>query len=337
MPPPETLVAERRDTKPRVRQTLQRPRKVLIALVGLAATATLLFLTWGVDGHWDFALPRRLEQLAALVVVGVAIAVSTVIFHTLTENHILTPSIMGFDALYVLLATSFVFVIGASAFRAIPDLTMFLINATMLVMAATMLYRWVLSDGTRGLYTLVLVGVIASTLFSSVSSFMFRVMDPNEFDSLMSALFASFSSIDTATLGIGSLLLVIALVASWKMVPTLDVLTLGRERAITLGVEYRPVVTKLLIIVACLVAVSTALVGPITFLGLLVANLAYRLTRTYRHSVTFPAAALVSIVALLLGQAFLQHVLTYSGTIASIINLVGGVYFVLLLVREART
>ncbi len=296
-----------------------------------------LFLTWGVDGHWDFALPRRLEQLAALAVVGVAVAISTVIFHTLTENHILTPSIMGFDALYVLLATSFVFLVGGTAYQEIPDLWLFAINTTMLIVGATLLYRWILSDETRGLYTLVLIGVIAGTLFGSITSFMVRVMDPNEFETLMSDLFASFNNIDTQVLGIASAMLLVGTVAAVRMIPALDVLTLGRERAITLGIDYRPLVTRLLIIVAVLVAVSTAMVGPITFLGLLVANLAYRLLGTQRHAVTFPAAAIIAVTALVLGQAAVQHVLSYSGTLGSIINLVGGVFFVILLVGKSRS
>ncbi len=308
---------------------------VLGALVLVTAGSIALFLTWGVDGHWDFALPRRLEQLGALAVVGAAVAVSTVIFQTLTENRILTPSVMGFDALYILLATALVFTLGTERVVGISDLRLFVANTVLLVVVATLAYRWVLSDASRGLYTLVLVGVIASTLFGSLSSFMFRVMDPNEFDLLMTVLFASFNVIDTTVLKIATVLLLAGIAAALWMLPTLDVLTLGRERAITLGVDYQRVVTRLLVIVACLVAVSTALVGPILFLGLLVANLAYQLTRTQRHAFTIPAAILISITALVLGQALLQHVLEYTAPLGAIINFVGGVYFVGLLIAES--
>ena len=338
MPAPDSLTIEPTETT--AQPGSLRRRRIAVVLVTLSALTVFtvaLFLTWGVDGHWDYALPRRLEQLLALAVVGVAVAISTVVFQTLTENRILTPSIMGFDALYVLLATSLVFVMGAPAVAAIPDLAMFAINTTLLVTTATLLYRWVLADGSRGLYTLVLVGVVAATLFGSVTSFMFRVMSPNEFDSLMSVLFASFNAVDTTVLGIATVLLVAGVLAATREMATLDVLTLGRARAISLGVDYQPAVTRLLVIVACLVAVSTSLVGPITFLGLLAANLAYQLTRTHRHVVTFAAAALVSVIALVLGQALLQHVLRFSATLGSIINLVGGVYFVVLLVRESKS
>lgn len=314
-----------------------RARAVLIGLSVLLGATVAIFLTWGVDGHWDYALPRRLEQLAALAAVGVAVATSTVVFQTLTQNRILTPSIMGFDALYVLLGTVLVFVLGSTRVNEIPDLVVFLANAVLLISVATAAYRWILFDLKRGLYTLVLVGVIASTMFASITTFLLRVMNPNEFDALVGVLYASFNVIDTTVLGIASVLLVAGSIATIREIPVLDVLTVGRERAITLGIDYQPTVTRLLVIVAVLVSVSTALVGPIVFLGLLVANLAYQLTGTYRHAVTLPAAALIGVVALVLGQTILQHVLHYSGTLGSIVNLIGGVYFVVLLLREART
>ncbi|WP_201774436.1 iron chelate uptake ABC transporter family permease subunit [Demequina sediminicola] len=315
-------------------------RRQLLVFAGLGVLligAIALFLTWDVNGHWDFALPRRTEQIVALTIVGIAIAASTVVFHTLTANRILTPSIMGFDALYVLVATALVFLLGSATVAQINPLVMFALNTVLMMGAATALYRWILGDGQRGLYTLILVGVVAGTFFSSLTNFMFRTMDPNEFDSLMSTLFASFNAIDTTLLWIGGALLLVGVVAIFRLAPQLDVLSLGRERAITLGLDYHRTVTWLLLVVALLVSVSTALVGPITFLGLLVANLAYQLTRTHRHVINLATAALVAVVALIAGQAILEHVLDHNGTLGSIINVVGGLYFIGLLLKEARS
>ncbi|WP_082096064.1 iron chelate uptake ABC transporter family permease subunit [Demequina flava] len=313
-----------------------RQKRVFAGLALLLVVSVAVFLTWDVNGHWDFALPRRTEQVVALAVVGIAIAASTVVFHTVTANRILTPSIMGFDALYVLVATALVFLLGSTTVAQIDPLVMFGLNTALMMGCATALYRWILGNGERGLYTLILVGVVAGTFFMSLTNFMFRTMDPNEFDSLMTTLFASFNAIDTTLLWIGGGLLLLGVVAIFKMAPQLDVLSLGRERAITLGLDYRRTVTWLLLIVALLVSVSTALVGPITFLGLLVANLAYQLTRTHRHAVNLATASLVAIVALVAGQAILEHVLDHNGTLGSIINVIGGLYFIGLLLKEAR-
>ncbi len=318
------------------RATFPRHARVLTALAVLTLASAALFLTWGVNGHWDYALPRRTEQVVALFVVGAAIAVSTVIFHTLTTNRILTPSIMGFDALYALFATTLVFAFGATTVDTLNPWVMFSATSALLMVGATALYRWMLGDGSRGLYTLVLMGVIAGTLFTSIQNFMVRVMDPNEYDTLLNQLLPSFGSLDTDVLTLAGWVMVAGTVIAYRAARTLDVLALGRERAIGLGVDYRRAVTWLLVLVAMLVAVATALVGPVTFLGLLVTNLAYQVTRSSRHIITLTASILVAAIALILGQALLQHVLHFNATLGSIINLVGGVYFISLILKESR-
>lgn len=310
---------------------------VLASLAALALAASALFLTYGVDGHWDFALPRRLETLAALIVVGTAIAVATVLFQTAAQNRILTPAIMGFDALYVLVAAAIVYVTGANASAVLGPVGAFVLNAALMTAAAVALYRWLIGDGSRGLYTLILVGVIAGTLFGSLSQFLLRTMDPNAYDLLMADLFASFTSVDPRLLAAATALTAAGCAAAWWLAPRLDVLALGRERAIGLGVDYRHTVTLAMTVVAVLVSAATALVGPLTFLGLIVANLAYQVTRTFRHRITLPAAALIAAIALATGQTVLQHVLGFNGTLGSLVALAGGIYFVLLLLKEARS
>ena len=190
-----------------MRSPNRRATVALVASLVAALAAVAVFLTWGVDGHWDFALPRRAEQVAALAVVGAAVAAATVVFQTLTQNRILTPAIMGFDALYIALATGLVFVLGFRVVDDWPPFAFFSLSAGAMMIAATALYRWVLGDGTRGLYVLVLVGVIMGTFFGSVTSFMFRTMDPNEFDGLMSYLFASVGSVDGEVLTLAATVL----------------------------------------------------------------------------------------------------------------------------------
>ena len=78
----------------------------LIILTVLAAVFCGLYLFQGLNGSFDYALPRRGIKVLAMAITGVAIAYSTVIFQTITHNRILTPSIMGLDSLYLLLQTS---------------------------------------------------------------------------------------------------------------------------------------------------------------------------------------------------------------------------------------
>ncbi len=93
----------------------KRIRLLWLILLPTLVIAIVTFLTVNARGDWGFVLELRGRRLAALAIVGCAIAVSTVVFHTITENRILTPSILGFDALFVLIQTVLVFVVGSSA------------------------------------------------------------------------------------------------------------------------------------------------------------------------------------------------------------------------------
>ena len=80
----------------------------------------VLFMTLNVKGDWDFVLNLRLTKLAALLMVAYAVGVSTQLFQTLTNNPILTPSILGFDSLYVFLQTLLVFTLGGVGYASLP-------------------------------------------------------------------------------------------------------------------------------------------------------------------------------------------------------------------------
>ena len=100
--------------------------------------------------------------------------------------------------------------------------------------------------------------------------------------------------------------------------------------------DYHRAVTRVLVVVTVLVATSAALVGPMLFLGLIVANLARHLVPTHRHAVLVPASALVGVACTVLGQFAVQHVFDLRTTLSVVVNLVGGLYFIWLLLRTSR-
>jgi iron complex transport system permease protein len=116
----------------------------------------------------------------------------------------------------------------------------------------------------------------------------------------------------------------------------LDVMSLGRENVVNLGVNYDRMVMNILILSSVLIATSTALVGPITFFGLIVANLSYQYLVTYKHSVLILGASLMSIIALVGGQFLVEHIFELRTTLSVIINFIGGIYFIYLLLKESR-
>ncbi|MCW5696447.1 MAG: iron chelate uptake ABC transporter family permease subunit [Bauldia sp.] len=315
---------------------LRRPGPVLALLAIAALVVMVLFMTIKARGAWDFVLPFRGRKLAALLVVGHAVAVSTVLFQTVTANRILTPSIMGFDALYVLVSTALVFFFGATRLTTLDPQLKFAIDVILMALFAALLFRWLFSGGTRSLHLLVLVGIVFGILFRSLNSFMQRMIDPNEFDVLQDVLFASFNAVDETLLGISAVAIVVVSVLVWRERHALDVLSLGRDHAINLGLDHRRAVTRILFLVTILVSVSTALVGPVTFFGLLVANLAWQVAGSARHVHVLPVAVLLAAIALVGGQLVLERVFALNASLSMVIEFIGGVVFIALLVRRGQ-
>lgn len=307
---------------------------VIASLLVLALAALFLFYKMG--SNWEFALRLRGVKVAAILVVSCCVAYSSVAFQTLTNNRILTPSIMGFESVYLLLQTVIVFIYGDQTFKVLNSLDNFLLSVVCMIGFAFLLYILIYKKGKDNLYLLLLVGIILGTLFNSLSSFMQLLIDPNDYFIVQGKMFASFNKINRDLLWPSALLMAALLVFGFRLTKYLDVLALGRDQAINLGVNYNRVVKIFLVIIAVLVSVSTALVGPITFLGLLVTNLTYELFKTHKHKVVIAACCLVTAITLLSGQFVMERVLSLSIPVSAIINLIGGLYFMYLLLRVRK-
>ncbi|GAA5544007.1 MULTISPECIES: iron chelate uptake ABC transporter family permease subunit [Brucella] len=312
---------------------LKRPA-ILIPLLGaIALLAAIAFMTIGAKGSWSFILSFRGTKLAAMVLVAYSIAVSTVLFQTVTNNRILTPSIMGFDALYILIQTVVVFFFGAVQVDWIGPNMRFVTETLVMVLFAGSLYYWLFSGAARSLHLVMLVGIICGVFFRSLSNLMQRMLDPDLFAVLQDRFFASFNTINADILTLSAIIVAAVSLYGWRLMHVFDVLALGREPAINLGVDHRRVVRLILLMVTVLVAVSTALVGPITFFGLLVANLAYMLAGSGKHRVVLPIAVLLATICIVGGQTILERAFAFNTALSVIIEFLGGLVFIILLVR----
>ncbi|MGG0642391.1 iron chelate uptake ABC transporter family permease subunit [Sporosarcina gallistercoris] len=314
-----------------------RNRTKILILAVVALVFCGLYLFQDLNGSYDYALPRRGIKVVAMALTGVAIAYSTVIFQTITHNRILTPSIMGLDSLYILLQTVLIFFLGSTHITIVNKQVNFVLSVGAMVVFALLLYQFLFKAGKRPIYFLLLVGIIVGTFFQSISTFLQVLIDPNEFLRVQDKSFASFNNINGDLVWWALGILIITLLIGGRKFNELDVLSLGRDTAINLGVNHDKIVKMMLILSAVLIAVSTALVGPITFFGLIVANLSYQFFKTYRHSILIAGASVMSIIALVGGQWVVERVFTFSTTLSVIINFVGGAYFIYLLLKESRS
>ena len=311
--------------------------KKLYIIGAMIVVFSALFLTIGVSfEHFEYAMDQRIPKLIAIVITGFCIAFSSIVFQTITNNNILTPSVLGLDSLYILVQTIIVFLVGVDNTLITNKSNNFLLSVAVMVIASFILYKKLFEKANNNIFFLLLVGMIFGTLFKSLSTFMQVVIDPNEYAALQNNLYASFGNVNTNILFIAGIIIIALVPFIYDDIKSLDVISLGKEHAINLGVNYDKVVKKMIIVVAILVSVSTALVGPITFLGLLVTNVTKQIFRTYKHSYLICASILISILTLVSGQFLVERVFTFTTTISVIINFIGGVYFIYLLLKESR-
>lgn len=308
----------------------------LALLFVLAVICVLLYGFYDIKGGFDYAFPRRMIRVGAMVVTGFAIAYSTVVFQTITRNRILTPSVMGLDSMYEVVQTVIYFFAGSLSIWVLNKYLNFGLSIAAMVLFALLLYRFLFRADKYPIYLLLLIGMILGTLLGSLVSFLQVLIDPVEYLSLQTRLFASFTSVNADLLYVAMAILLVAFLYGARIMRQLDVMSLGRENAINLGINYDRLVMNVLILSSVLIATSTALVGPITFLGLIVANLSYQYLVTYKHSVLIVGAGLISVIALVGGQFLVEHIFELSTTLSVIINFVGGIYFIYLLLKESR-
>ncbi|WP_245581271.1 iron chelate uptake ABC transporter family permease subunit [Propionicicella superfundia] len=311
---------------------------VLATLAVLVASGTLAWdnpMPFGSTGFWRIA-ELRATSLVIIVVVAFCQAIATVSFHTVTNNRIITPSIMGFESLYRLVQTSAVFFLGAAGIIAVQGVWQFVLQVALMVAFAAGLYGWLLSGKYANLQIMLLIGVILGGGLGALASFMQRLLTPTEFDLLTARLIGSIANADASYLAVSVPLAAAAGATLWLGAGRLNVLGLGRDTAINLGADHRRQTIVVLLLVSVLMAVSTSLVGPMTFFGFLVAMIAYQLADTYDHRLIFPVAWLTGFVVLAGAYFVLKNVFYAQGAVGVIIEIVGGSFFLAYILRKGR-
>ncbi|MCS3493663.1 iron complex transport system permease protein [Arthrobacter sp. JUb119] len=313
----------------------------LSIMIGLALFFGIGLLAWdnpmpfGSDGFWIIA-KLRASNILTMVIVAACQSIATVAFQTVTNNRIITPSIMGFEALYRVVQTGAIFVLGVAGVTFFTGVSQFVLQVAIMVGLSVALYGWLLSGKLGNIQIMLLVGIIIGTGLGSISTFMQRLLTPSEFDVLTARLFGSMANADMSYMPVAIPLVAIAggyLVLSSKK---MNILALGKETTINLGINHRREVMKTLFFVSILMAVTTALVGPLTFLGFLVATLAYQLADTYDHRYIYPMSFLIGFVVLAGAYFVMKNIFYAEGVVGIIIEAVGGITFLIFILRKGR-
>ncbi|MFI8633917.1 iron chelate uptake ABC transporter family permease subunit [Microbacterium sp. NPDC077663] len=312
---------------------------VVLGVVAVAVAAGILL--WdnpapaGSDGFWRIA-QLRVTSVIVIAIVAICQGVATITFQTVTANRIVTPSIMGFESLYTAISTAAIFFFGAAGALLVQGPGPYLLQVLTMLVFSGVLYGWLLSGRYANVQIMLLVGIILGGALAAFSTFLQRLLTPTEFDLLTARLIGSVANADAAVLPIAIPLVVLAAGLLTFGGGRLNLLGLGREVALSLGSSQRRDSIAALLLVSVLMAVSTSLIGPMTFFGFLVAMLTYQLADTYDHRRMFALSALVGFVVLGGAYVVLKHVFYAAGSVGIIVEIVGGTLFLIHLLRKGR-
>ena len=321
----------------RAQRSNRRKLCIMAALVLLAAAAYMTVdVNFGNAKLLAYSMRIRAPKLIVMLITAFAIGGASLVFQSIINNTIVTPCLLGMNSLYTLIHTAVVFCVGSGSVLAANANAAFAIDLVLMGITATLIYSYLFKKTKHNVLYVLLVGTVLTSFFSSVQSTMTRVMDPNEYDTLLTTLVASFSNVNAEIIIFALIVLAAVIFFLRRELALLDVLTLGKEQAINLGVNYDRCIRRLLLGVTLAIAVATAMVGPISFLGLIIANLARQLLRTYRHTQLILGSSLFGMIVLVGGQIIVEHVFTYAVPISVFITVGGGLYFLYLLLTRRR-
>lgn len=306
------------------------------SLLIITVVTFLLYLFWGNTFAYPLIIQLRAKKVLIFLLVGVSSSISTLAFQCIVNSRFLTPGILGMESFYRLIQTLLYFFGYRFIQTNLLPATQFLLVVAIMVLSFWALSRFSWQNISYDLHSVLLIGMVIGMLFSSISTFFQVLMDPNEYDRLQMKLFPTFQNVNTLVLVLAILLVIPIFISLWNNRKTLEVLRMGTEQAVNLGIDTNKQIKKVLLQIVILSAVSAALVGPMMFLGFTTANLAYLLFRTYRMDVLFLATSLLGFIALLMGQFMVEQVFQFQTNASIIIEWFGGILFFVLLWKERK-
>ena len=308
---------------------------LILACLGFLATSYYLFPTASVPN--SYILNLRVKKLLVYLLVALISSFTTVSFQAVTGNRFLTPSVLGLESFYVLMQSLFLAIFWCWSQGVAPrSMTEFLIVMSLQCAFFLSLLPMIKKLLGKGIRLILLICMTLGTLFRSLSTFLQVVMDPNKYDKLQSKLFASLQNVNQEILYLAVGITFVLCSFLYRKGRVLDIFYLGKDNARLLGINVEKEQTQILWFVVILVATSTALVGPLSYIGFILANLTYQMVKDFRHQTLFIVGSLLGYVMLLVVQTLVERVFNFSISVRTMIELGGGLFFFYLLYKERR-
>lgn len=282
-------------------------------------------------------LQRRITSIVSMAIAAICHSMATITFQSLTSNRIITPSLLGFEALYATINTSIVFFFGANVLLNMNNTAMFVVQILLMVGMCLLLYGTLLKDSYQDMHLVLLIGIILGTGLRSISSFMRRILTPSDFDILQAKLMGSVNNAERSYFIVAVPVVLLCTWLLFKSSKALNVMGLGQGVPTVLGLSHKKEMLVNLVIISILMAVSTALVGSLTFYGFLVVTFTYRLVPSFDHKYLYPMSLAFAFLLITASYFLMYHVLNIQGYVSIMMEIIGGTTFLLLLLKRSES
>jgi iron complex transport system permease protein len=275
----------------------------------------------------------RLPRIFMALVVGIALASAGVIFQGLFRNPMADPFVIGVSAGGAFGAAVALFFSSSFILLNISLTTVFaLIGA---LGTTFLVYSIASSRGRVSVVTLLLSGIALSAMLSAMTSLV-MIFKANDLARIVFWLMGGLTAASWQKLYIITPIIIILVIVSGFYMRDLNIISMGDERAMQMGVQTEKVKKTLLVLASIIAALAVSVSGVIGFVGLITPHI-LRLIVGPDHKILFPASALAGGIVLLISDTIARTVLMPREIPVGIITSIVGVpFFLYLLVRSRQ-
>lgn len=264
------------------------PEEVMAALRGDSQNEALKFIV----------LNSRLPQAITALLAGAALAVTGLLLQTAFHNPLAGPSILGVSSgasLGVALVMLFMggsLSLGSLSFGGSVAVVAGALAGSLLIMGILI----ALSTLVRNNLMLLIAGIMIGYLTSSLVTLLSSLSTAQGLQSYIMWGMGTFGDVSSKQLPWFSLFTILALLITLLLAKPLNILLLGDNYAMNLGVNVRHVRNMLLVSTGILTAIVTAYCGPISFVGIAVPHIARIIFKSDNHWILIPATMLIGAI-----------------------------------------
>lgn len=289
-------------------------------------------ITEGIDRTiFNLRLPRVLSAFA----VGAGLAVAGIVFQAIVRNPLVDPYMTGVSSGAGLGATLYIVFFSATSLAGnYYGMSIFSFLFAVLAFGITFAVSKVSGNSN---VSFVLAGVISGMGFSAFTTIL-MLTNQDKTNSILDFLYGSFSSISWSTAWIIIVPVIIISIIFICYSRTFNVVLLGREQSMELGVNYDRFRLLSMLLASLLTAVCVAFVGIIGFVGLIVPHLA-RMALGGDHRLLFPASMLIGALLLSAADLLIKEVINVWGVsipVGALTTLIGIPFFVFILKKRGK-